>query len=77
MTAKDFHAACSKNAVYKDTCVVKYKNTLYFPDHIIIRFNNLGKHENIGVVQTVLSRKEVEIPIRLLEFYTPNPNDAK
>lgn len=77
MTAKDFHTACSKNAVNKDTCVVKYKNALYFPKSIIIRFNSLGKHENIGVVQAVLSRKEVEIPIRLMEFYTPNPNDAK
>lgn len=77
MTCKDFHAACAKNAVSKDTCVVKYKNTMYFPVSILIKFNELGKPVNLGIVQAVLSRKEVEIPIRLLEFYTPNPNGNK
>lgn len=70
MTPKEFRAACIKNAQAKDTCVVKYGQSLYFPKHVIIKYNNLGQALFTGVVESVLSRKELELPIKLLEFHT-------
>lgn len=70
MTPKEFRAACIQNAQAKDTCAVKYEHSLYFPKHVIIKYNNLGQSVFTGVVESVLSRKEMELPIRQLEFHT-------
>lgn len=72
MTPKDFHAACATNAVYKDSCVVRHKESLYFPKYMIVRFSSDGKAIYTGVMESVLARKEVELPIKQLQLHTLN-----
>lgn len=72
MTPKDFHAACAKNAVHKDSCVVRHDESLYFPKYMIVRFNSDGRAIYTGVIESVLARKEVELPVKQLQLHTLN-----
>lgn len=72
MTPKEFHTACAKNAVHKDSCVVRNHESLYFPKYMIVRFNSDGKAIYTGVMESVLARKEVELPVKQLQPHTLN-----